>query len=92
VINQCDVTTALGVRNRAILETLYSSGSRRLELVHLKLYEINLQHGTLTVRSGKGAKDRVVPISERACAWVNAPNLSQLAERRDGQGSDVRFP
>jgi integrase/recombinase XerD len=71
VINQCDVTTALGVRNRAILETLYSSGIRRLELVHLKLYEINLQHGTLTVRCGKGAKDRVVPIGERACAWVD---------------------
>jgi integrase/recombinase XerD len=71
VINQCDVTTALGVRNRAILETFYSTGIRRLELIHLKLHDINTEQGTLMVRQGKGAKDRMVPIGARACAWVD---------------------
>jgi integrase/recombinase XerD len=71
VINQCDVSTPLGIRNRALLETFYSSGIRRLELVGLKLYELNLEQGTLMIRQGKGNKDRMVPIGERACAWVD---------------------
>jgi integrase/recombinase XerD len=71
VINQCDVTTPLGIRNRALLETFYSSGIRRLELVGLKLYELNLEQGTLMIRQGKGNKDRMVPIGERACAWID---------------------
>jgi integrase/recombinase XerD len=80
VLNQCDVTAALGIRNRAMLETLYSCGLRRQELVNLKTYEIDLSQGTLTVRHGKGDKDRVVPIGERACAWVD----KYLREARPG--------
>lgn len=71
VINQCDVTASLGIRNRAILETFYSSGIRRLELVGLKLYDLNIEQGTLMIRQGKGNKDRMVPIGERACAWID---------------------
>ncbi len=71
VINQCDVTMPLGIRNRAILETFYSSGIRRLELVGLKLYDLNIEQGTLMIRQGKGSKDRMVPIGERACAWID---------------------
>ncbi len=71
VINQCDVSQALGVRNRAILETFYSTGIRRAELIRLNLYDVNLEQGTLMVRGGKGAKDRLVPIGERACAWID---------------------
>lgn len=71
VINQCDVTTPLGLRNRAMLETLYSTGIRRLELIGLKLYDLNLEQGTLMIRRGKGGKDRLVPIGERACAWID---------------------
>lgn len=70
VLNQCDVTTPLGLRNRAILETLYSSGVRRLELIGLKRYDLNLEQGTLMIRRGKGGKDRLVPIGARACAWL----------------------
>ncbi len=70
VLAQCDVTTVLGIRNRAILETLYSSGLRRLELVHLKRHDVNLAQGTIHVRAGKGNKDRLVPIGARACAWT----------------------
>jgi integrase/recombinase XerD len=70
ILAQCDVTTVLGIRNRAILETLYSSGLRRLELIQLKLHDVNLAQGTIHVRQGKGNKDRLVPLGARASLWV----------------------
>jgi len=68
---QPDVRDPLGMRDRAILETFYSTGIRRMELVHLKLYNVDHLRGTLSVWLGKGKKDRVVPIGERALAWVD---------------------
>lgn len=70
VLAQVDVTTDLGVRDRAILETFYSTGIRRAELVHLTVFDIDAGRGALTVRQGKGKKDRVVPIGARALAWI----------------------
>ena len=60
----------LGLRDRAILETLYSTGLRRAELIALALPDLDRSRRTLLVREGKGRKDRVVPIGERALAWV----------------------
>jgi len=60
----------LGIRDRAILETLYSTGIRRTELVRLSVYDVDLANGTLLVREGKGQKDRLIPIGERACTWI----------------------
>jgi integrase/recombinase XerD len=71
VINQADVGTPAGVRARAIMETLYSTGIRRFELTGLKLFDVDIERGSLMVRLGKGAKDRLIPIGERACAWVD---------------------
>src|SRR5215472_14459219 len=71
LIQQPDVTTPSGLRDRAMLETLYSSGIRRMELVGLKLYDVDTRGGCLTVRGGKGGRDRVVPLGERACAWLD---------------------
>lgn len=65
-----DVTNPIGLRDRAMLETFYSTGLRRRELAHLKLYDVDFTRGTLMVRQGKGRKDRVVPIGERALAWI----------------------
>ena len=70
VIAAPDVTTAIGLRDRAMLETLYSTGIRRAELAHLDVYDLDVEREWLTVRLGKGGKDRVVPIGERAVAWV----------------------
>jgi integrase/recombinase XerD len=70
VLAQADTGEPLGLRNRAILELFYSSGIRRLELIALKLYDVDLERGMLMVRQGKGAKDRFIPIGERACAWL----------------------
>jgi integrase/recombinase XerD len=60
----------LGVRDRAIIETLYSTGIRRTELTRLSLYDVETKNGTLLVREGKGRKDRFVPLGQRACRWI----------------------
>ncbi len=60
----------LGLRDRALLETLYSSGIRRSELINLKLYDVDLKNGSLLVRFGKGQKDRYVPLGSRAIQWL----------------------
>ena len=65
-----DVTRPLGLRDRAVLEVFYSCGLRRAELIGLLVRDIDLDRGTVFVRSGKGAKDRFVPIGERALFWV----------------------
>jgi integrase/recombinase XerD len=65
-----DVATPLGLRDRAVLEGLYSSALRRSELIGLRVADVDRQRGTVFVRQGKGAKDRYVPIGERAVAWV----------------------
>ena len=70
VLQGPDVTTALGVRDRAILEVLYSSAIRRAELIGLKIWDVDHARGTLFIRQGKGARDRHVPIGCRALLWV----------------------
>ena len=65
-----DVTRPLGLRDRAVLEVFYSCGLRRAELIGLLVRDIDIDRGTVFVRSGKGAKDRFVPIGERALFWV----------------------
>jgi integrase/recombinase XerD len=70
VLQQPDIRDPLGLRDRAILEVLYSTGIRRMEVIHLKLFDLDVERGTLLIRQGKGKKDRFVPIGERAIAWV----------------------
>jgi integrase/recombinase XerD len=70
VLAHAEPTTAIGLRDRAILETGYSTGLRRMELIRLRLYNLDLARGVPAVREGKGRKDRVVPIGERAIAWL----------------------
>jgi integrase/recombinase XerD len=71
VLNQANVTDPLGLRDRAILETFYSTGMRRRELSGLKLYDLDIERGTIMVRQGKGKKDRMIPIGARALAWID---------------------
>ncbi len=61
-----DISTPQGIRDRAILETFYSTGIRRLELINLKVKNLDTERGTIMVRQGKGKKDRLIPIGERA--------------------------
>jgi integrase/recombinase XerD len=66
-----DVAESLGLRDRAILEAFYSTGMRRMELLGLKLYDLDAERGTVFIRQGKGKKDRMIPMGERAFAWVH---------------------
>jgi len=69
IMQLCDVADPIGLRDRAILEVLYSCGIRRMEMIQLKLYDLTLDRGLILVH-GKGKKDRYVPIGERAIAWL----------------------
>jgi len=63
--------TTSGLRDRAMLETLYSTALRRMELPGLALYDVDTTRRLVMVREGKGKRDRVIPIGERAAAWVD---------------------
>jgi integrase/recombinase XerD len=80
-----DVATPLGLRDRAMLETLYATGLRVSELVGLKTFEVNLDAGVVRVM-GKGSKERLVPLGEEAVHWV-----STWAKQRK-TASDALFP
>ena len=71
VLAQPDITRPTGLRDRAILETLYSTGIRRAELCALRRGDIDAERQVLWVRQGKGGRQRVVPIGERALAWID---------------------
>jgi integrase/recombinase XerD len=60
-----------GLRDRALLETLYATGLRRMELAGTAVYDVDLTRGILWVRHGKGNRERVVPLGERAMAWLD---------------------
>jgi len=70
VLAQPDTTTALGLRDRAILETFYSSGLRRAELCRVRLDELDVSRRAIFIRRGKGQKDRYVPVGVRALVWI----------------------
>jgi integrase/recombinase XerD len=65
-----NVADPLGVRDRAMLELFYSTGLRRTELCRLELPDFHATRKTLHVRRGKGKKDRMVPVGERAVLWL----------------------
>ena len=65
-----DTRTPLGLRDRAMLETLYATGLRVSELVALKTFEVNLDANVIRVM-GKGSKERLVPLGEEAAHWIS---------------------
>lgn len=85
-----DVNTALGLRDRTMLEVLYATGLRVSELVQLRMVEVSMVDGLVRVM-GKGSKERLVPLGEEARAWL----VRYLAEARGrllvGQLADEVF-
>jgi len=69
LLEQPDVTTPRGLRDRALIELLYATGLRVSELVSLRPADVNLGASYLTC-TGKGEKQRVVPMGDEAAAWV----------------------
>ena len=70
-LNSVSTATAAGLRDRAILELLYSCGLRRAEVCGLTLADVNFADGTVRVLAGKGNKDRLVPIGNVALCWID---------------------
>ena len=64
------LTTARGIRDRAILELLYSTGIRASELINLTVHDLDLKNQELRINKGKGSKDRIVPLGESACDFL----------------------
>ncbi len=86
-----DAETALGLRDRAMLETLYATGLRVSELVGLTLQQANLQAGVVKV-IGKGDKERLVPLGEEAIEWLQRYLNDARAKLLHGQATDALFP
>ncbi len=70
LLNAPNTGTPLGIRDRAMLELLYSTGIRRQECRDLKVHDIDYNGGYLRINNGKGGKDRVLPIGKKACDWL----------------------
>lgn len=71
ILAEAEPTTPQGLRDRALLEVLYATGLRRMELPGVTVYDADLTRGVLWVRHGKGKRERVVPLGERAIAWLD---------------------
>ncbi len=85
LLGRLDVETPMGLRDRALLEVMFSTGMRRGEMVRLHLQDVDATRGLVFVREGKGGKDRVVPIGARALRWYAlylAKARPNLAARR----------
>ncbi len=85
-----DVNTPLGLRDCAMLETLYASGLRVTELVTLKVAQVSLDMGVVRVM-GKGSKERLVPLGETASDVIQRYATSARIEILDGKKSDDMF-
>jgi integrase/recombinase XerD len=83
-----DIATPIGLRDRAMLEVLYATGMRRQELATLELGDIEAERCVVLIREGKGGKDRLLPLGERALYWVSEylergrPQLAWNAEEK----------
>jgi integrase/recombinase XerD len=86
LIAQPDVTTPLGLRDRALIELLYATGLRVSELVGVRFGDLHLDDAYLTC-VGKGSKERLVPIGEQAALWIrryqreSRPQLTDAAPK-----------
>ena len=85
-----DCDTALGLRDRAMLEVLYATGLRVSELVALKLFEIGMNEGVVRV-FGKGAKERLVPLGQEALDWIERYLKEARAQLLAGRNCDAVF-
>ena len=100
LLSNCDTSTLLGARDRAILEMLYSTGMRVSELIALNVSDLDMSQNAARVR-GKGRKDRVVPIGPGAVKAVlhyldmrrstaGAPDIEALFINKHGQRLSTR--
>jgi integrase/recombinase XerD len=95
LIEMPDITTAIGLRDRAMMEVLYATGIRHGEAHRLDLYDVDTRTRRLVVRLGKVQKDRIVPMTENAAYWLVEYLSKARAELAAGQkknGSRAAIP
>jgi integrase/recombinase XerD len=90
LLNIPDTPDPLGLRDKAMLETLYATGLRVSELVAMKVMEASLEMGVVRVM-GKGGKERLVPLGEEAIAWIKRYLDEARPSLLDGRPSDALF-
>lgn len=91
ILKQPDITDLLGLRDRAILETLYATGVRVSELINIKQSDLKIEEGMILVY-GKGAKERFVPIGRSALSWINEyQKKSRVRLMQKGKSKDYLF-
>jgi integrase/recombinase XerD len=70
LLNMPDTQTAVGIRDKAILETFYSTGIRLEEMARLSIHDVDHRNGFVRVNKGKFAKDRMTPLGRKACDYI----------------------
>jgi integrase/recombinase XerD len=85
-----DVSSSLGLRDKAMIELMYASGLRVSELVEVLAIEVSLVDGVVRV-TGKGSKERLVPFGDEAGEWLQRYITQARADILKGQGSDALF-
>ncbi len=70
LLDQPNLSTAIGIRDRAVMELLYSTGIRSEEMLSLHVYDIDIKERIVYVKKAKGGRQRVVPMSEAAARYV----------------------
>lgn len=88
ILEQPNLQTPLGIRDRAMLETLYATGMRVSELTQLPTHQVNLEGGYVLVY-GKGSKERIIPFGGEAMKWVSA--YLKTARRILSKGKESPF-
>ena len=88
LLDQPDVRTPLGIRDRAMLEVLYATGMRVSELIQLPINQVNLEGGFVFVY-GKGSKERIVPLGAEAMKWISL--YLGTAREMLSRGKESRF-
>jgi integrase/recombinase XerD len=90
LLSRPSLETPLGIRDRAILEVFYSTGIRVSELCNLSLNDLDLSSGELRINQGKNAKDRIVPLGELACDFLEI-YLHEARPKLTDPGQPVLF-
>ena len=91
LLNAPDTSTAIGLRDRAMLEVLYATGLRVSELVGLQAGQVNLRQGVIRVL-GKGNKERLTPLGDVASDWVEKFQRQGRAELLSAEPTPALFP
>lgn len=89
LLNAPDISTPSGLRDKAMLETMYSSGLRVSELLNLEKGQVNLKKGVIIV-FGKGAKERKVPIADYGIEYIKQ-YIAEVRNKNENKGSKYLF-